>query len=51
MKEGEWFDKIHASLNNIVNSSFNLGEKYSKPKIVRKFLRSLVKSFRSKSLP
>ncbi|XP_022883529.1 uncharacterized protein LOC111400347 [Olea europaea var. sylvestris] len=48
MRDDEMFDIFYASLNDIVNSSFNLGEKISEPKIVRKILRSLPERFRPK---
>ena len=35
-------------LNDIVNSAFNLGEIYDKPKIVTKILKSLTEDFRPK---
>ena len=41
MKEDESFDEFYAKLKDIVNSIFNLRETISKPKIVRKMLRSL----------
>ena len=44
----ESFDKFYAKLNDIVNSTFNLGEVYDQPKIVWKNLRSLTKDFRPK---
>lgn len=46
MKEDEMFDEFYAQLNNIVNLSFNLGEKIANKKIVRKILMSLPKRFR-----
>ncbi|XP_022883334.1 uncharacterized protein LOC111400128 [Olea europaea var. sylvestris] len=48
MKDDETFDEFYAKLNNIVNSSFNLGEKIPESKIVRKVLRSLPERFRPK---
>ena len=45
MEEDESFDKFYAKLKDIVNSAFNLGETISKPKIVRKVLRSLLERF------
>ncbi|XP_022897283.1 uncharacterized protein LOC111410921 [Olea europaea var. sylvestris] len=48
MKDDETFDEFYAKLNDIVNSSFNLGEKISESKIVKKVLRSLPKRFRPK---
>lgn len=46
MKEDETCDEFYAQLNNIVNSSFNLGEKIHENRIVRKVLKSLPKRFR-----
>ena len=51
MPKDESFDEYYAKLNDIVNSTFNLGEVYDQPKIVRKILRSLTKDFRPKWLP
>ena len=48
MSGDESFDEFYAKLNDIVNSTFNLGEIYDHPKIVRKILRSLTKDFRPK---
>ena len=48
MFDGESFDKFYTKLNDIVNSSYNLGEIYDQHKIVRKILRYLTKDFRSK---
>lgn len=48
MKDDESFDEFYAKLNDIVNSSFNLGEKIPQSKIVRKVLRSLRERFRPK---
>ena len=48
MSEDESFDEFYAKLNDIVNSSFNLGEVYDQPKIVRKILKSLTEDFRPK---
>ena len=48
MEEDESFDEFYAKLKDIVNSTFNLGETISKPKIVRKVLRSLPERFRAK---
>ena len=42
------FDEFYAKLKDIVNSAFNLGKTISKPKIVRKVLRSLPERFRAK---
>ena len=44
----ESFDKFYAKLNDIVNSTYNLGEIYDQLKIVRKILRSLIEGFRPK---
>ena len=41
-------DEFYAKLNDIVNSTYNLGEIYDQPKIVRKILRFLTEDFRSK---
>ena len=49
MKENESFNEFYAKLKNIVNSTFNLGETISKPKIVRKVLRSLLERFHTKT--
>ena len=48
MDEDEQFDEFYAKLKDIVNSAFNLRETISKPKIVRKFLRSLPERFLAK---
>ena len=48
MSDDESFDEFYAKLNDIVNSTYNFGEIYDQPKIVRKILRSLSKNFRSK---
>ena len=48
MEEDESFDEFYAKFKDLVNSAFNLGETISKPKIVRKVLRSLPKKFRAK---
>ena len=48
MTDDETFDEFYAKLNDIVNSSFNLGEVYEEPKIVRKILRSLTEDLRPK---
>ena len=48
MSDDESFDEFYAKLNDIVNSTFNLGEIYDQPKIVRKILRKLTKDFRPK---
>ena len=41
MSDDEYFDEFYAKLNDIVNSTYNLGEIYDQIKIVRKILRSL----------
>ena len=41
IEEDESFDEFYAKLNDIVNSTFNLGETIPEPKIVRKVLISL----------
>ena len=46
MFEDESFDEFYAKLNDIVNSTYNLGEIYDQPKIVKKILRSLIEDFR-----
>ena len=48
MSEDESFDSFYSKLNEAVVSKFNLGEKMKDSKIVRKILRSLLKSFRAK---
>ena len=48
MSDDESFNEFYARLNEIVNSTYNLGEIYDQPKIVRKILRSLIKNFRFK---
>ena len=48
MQDDESFDEFYAKLNDIVNPTFNLGEVYDQPKIVRKILRSLIDEFRPK---
>ena len=48
MADDETFDKFYAKLNDIVNLTFNLGDVYDQPKIVRKILRSLIEDFRPK---
>ena len=44
----ESFDEFYAKLNDIVNSTYNLGQIYDQPKIVRKILRSLTEDFKPK---
>ena len=46
--EDETFDEFYAKLEDIVNSTFNLGDHIPKPKIVRDVLRSLSKRFHAK---
>ena len=48
MFDDEYFDEFYAKLNDIVNSTYNLGEIYDQPIIVRKILRFLTEDFRSK---
>ena len=48
MDEDELFDEFYAKLKDIMNSTFNLGEQISVPKIVRKILRSLLERFHAK---
>ena len=48
MSDDKCFDEFYTKLNNIVNSTYNLGEIYDQPKIVRKILRSLTEDFRPK---
>ena len=48
MSEDESFNSFYSKLNEVVIGKFNLGEKTEDPKIVRKILRSLLKSFRAK---
>ena len=48
MSDNESFDKFYAKLNDSINSSYNLGDIYDQPKIVRKIFRSLIEDFRSK---
>ena len=42
------FDEFYAKLNDIVNSTYNLGEIYNQPKIFKKILRYLIEDFRPK---
>ena len=46
MFDDESFDEFYGKLNDIVNSTFNLGEVYDQLKIVRKILRLLTENFR-----
>ena len=48
MSDDKSFDEFYVKLNDIINSTFNLGEVYDQPKIVRKILRSLTEDFRTK---
>ena len=48
MSDDECFDEFYAKLNDIVNSTYNFGEIYDQPRIVRKILRSLIEEFRPK---
>ena len=48
MDEDESFDESYAKLKDIANSTFNLGEQISEPKIVRKILISLPEIFHAK---
>ena len=48
MEEDESFDGFYAKFKDIVNSTFNLGETITEPKIVRKVLRSLPERFHAK---
>ena len=48
MFDDETFDEFYVKLNDIVNSTFNLGKVYDQPKVVRKVLRSLTEDFRLK---
>ena len=48
MEEDESFDEFYAKLKDIVNSTFNLRETISEPKIVRTVLKSLLERFHAK---
>ena len=48
MSDDESFVEFYAKLNDIVNSTYNLGEIYDQLKIVWKILWSLTKDFRPK---
>ena len=48
MSDDESFNEFYAKFNNIVNSTYNWGEIYDQPKIIRKILRSLTEDFRPK---
>ena len=48
MFDDETFDEFYVKLNDMVNSTFNLGEVYDQPKVVRKIVRSLTEDVRPK---
>ena len=48
MKDNETFDEFYAKLSDIVNFSFNLGEKIPESKVVGKILRSQPDRFQPK---
>ena len=48
MDENESFDEFYTKLKDIVNSTFNLGERILEPQIVRNILRSLSERFHAK---
>ena len=48
MREDESFDSFYSKLNEVVIGKFNLGEKTEDSKIVRKILRSFLKSYPAK---
>ena len=48
MSDDEYFNEFYTKLNDIVNSTYNLGKIYDQPKIVRKILKSLTEDFRPK---
>ena len=48
MSDNESFDEFYAKLNDIINSSYNLGDIYDQLKIVRKIFRFLIEDFRPK---
>ena len=48
MDDDKTFDVFYAKLKDIVNSTFNLGERIPEPKIVRMILRSLLEQFHAK---
>ena len=48
MSDDGTFNEFYAKLNDIVNSTFILGEVYDQSKVVRKILRSLTEDFRHK---
>ena len=47
-EEDELFDSFYGRLNEIIIAKLSLGEKIEDAKVVRKVLRSLLKSFRAK---
>lgn len=49
MKDGESFDDFYVKLNDIVNSSFNIGERILEMKIVKNVLKSLLERFKPKA--
>ena len=48
MSDDESFDSFYGKLNEIVITKLNLGEKIEDAKVMRKILRSLLKSFQAK---
>ena len=48
MQDDHTFSTFYYELSDIVNSSFNLGERIPKSKIVRMILRYLLERFKSK---
>ena len=48
MQDDQTFSAFYYELSDIVNSSFNLGERIPKSKIVRMILRYLLERFKSK---
>ena len=48
MSNDETFDELYVKLNDIVNSTFNFGEVYVQPKVVRKIPRYWTEDFRPK---
>ena len=48
MSSDECFEEFYTKLNDIVNSTYNLGKIYDQPKVVRKILGSLTEDFRPK---
>ena len=45
MSDDEYFNEFYTKLNDIVNSTYNLGKIDDQPKIVRKILKSLTEDF------